>query len=106
VLHFDGSVPVEYWRSFWAFLSGGVDSSAIVALMGRHTAEQVKTFSLGFDIGGAYDELDDARKVAQHLGTDHHELRVGADELVKAVRTLVYHYDEQQIVVGALVTTA
>ena len=74
--------------------------------MRRHTSGAGEDVSLGFDVGGAYDELDDARRVARHLGTGHHELRVGADELVKAVRTLVYHYDEQQIVVGALVTTA
>jgi asparagine synthase (glutamine-hydrolysing) len=77
-----------------AFLSGGVDSSAIVALMRRHADDPVQTFSLGFDVGGAYDELDDARAVAQHLGTEHRELRVCAQELVDAVGALVYHYDE------------
>src|SRR5207248_8528815 len=65
-----------------AFLSGGVDSSAIVALMKRHASGPVRTFSLGFTIGGAYDELSDARAVAQHLGTEHHELRVEEIDLV------------------------
>ena len=77
-----------------AFLSGGVDSSAIVALMKRHATGPVKTFSLGFTIGGAYNELSDARAVATHLGTEHHELKVEHADLVQTLRTLVYHYDE------------
>ena len=77
-----------------AFLSGGVDSSAIVALMKRHATGSVKTFSLGFTIGGAYNELSDARAVATHLGTEHHELKVEHADLVQTLRTLVYHYDE------------
>jgi asparagine synthase (glutamine-hydrolysing) len=77
-----------------AFLSGGVDSSAIVALMKRHATGPVQTFSLGFRIGGAYNELADARMVAAHLGTEHHELEVEHVDLVETLRTLVYHYDE------------
>jgi asparagine synthase (glutamine-hydrolysing) len=77
-----------------AFLSGGIDSSAIVALMKRHASGAVKTFSLGFDIGGEYNELYDARVVAQSLGTEHHELHVQDIDLVQTLRTLVYHYDE------------
>ncbi len=77
-----------------AFLSGGVDSSAIVALMQRHATGPVKTFSLGFSIGGAYNELSEARAVARYLGTEHHELNVEHVDLVATLRTLVYHYDE------------
>jgi asparagine synthase (glutamine-hydrolysing) len=77
-----------------AFLSGGVDSSAIVALMRRYTREPVKTFSLGFSIGGAYNELLEAQHVARSLGTEHHELRVEHVDLVAVLRTLIYHYDE------------
>lgn len=77
-----------------AFLSGGVDSTAIVALMKRHASGPVKTFSLGFTIGGAYNELSEARRMAEHLGTEHHELRVEHAELVSTLRKLVYHYDE------------
>ena len=77
-----------------AFLSGGVDSSAIVALMKRHATGPVKTFSLGFHLGGAYNELPAARQVAEHLGTEHHELDVEHTDLVQVLRTLVYHYDE------------
>lgn len=77
-----------------AFLSGGVDSSAIVALMKRHATGPVKTFSLGFNVGGAYNELSDARLVAEALGTEHYELEVGHEDLVRTLQTLVYHYDE------------
>ena len=77
-----------------AFLSGGVDLSAIVALMQRHATGPVKTFSLGFSIGGAYNELSEARGVARYLGTEHHELEVEHIDLVSTLRTLVYHYDE------------
>lgn len=77
-----------------AFLSGGVDSSAIVALMKRHASGPVKTFSLGFKVGGAYNELSDARLVAKALGTDHYELEVDHEDLVGTLQTLVYHYDE------------
>jgi asparagine synthase (glutamine-hydrolysing) len=77
-----------------AFLSGGVDSSGIVALMRRHTNGRVKTFSLGFTAGGKYDELPDARRVADHLDTEHYELRIESVDLVQTLRKLVYHYDE------------
>jgi asparagine synthase (glutamine-hydrolysing) len=77
-----------------AFLSGGIDSSTIVALMKRHITGSLRTFSLGFSIGGIYNELADARQVAEYLGTDHYELQVDDVDLVQAVRTLVYHYDE------------
>lgn len=77
-----------------AFLSGGVDSSAIVALMKRHATGPVKTFSLGFNVGGAYNELSDARVVADALGTDHYELVVGHEDLIRTLQNLVYHYDE------------
>lgn len=77
-----------------AFLSGGVDSSAIVALMKRHANGPVKTFSLGFTVGGAYNELSDAAQVAKHLNTEHHELLVEHVDLVQTLRKLVYHYDE------------
>ncbi|MGH2722678.1 MAG: asparagine synthase (glutamine-hydrolyzing) [Actinomycetota bacterium] len=77
-----------------AFLSGGVDSSAVVALMVRSATEPVQTFSLGFTVGGAYDERADAREVAGALGTEHHELLAEHVDLVETLRTLVYHYDE------------
>lgn len=77
-----------------AFLSGGVDSSAIVALMKRHATGKVKTFSLGFSIGGAYNELSDAKRVAQYLDTEHYELHVGHIDMVQTLQKLIYHFDE------------
>jgi asparagine synthase (glutamine-hydrolysing) len=77
-----------------AFLSGGVDSSAVVALMTRHAPDRVKTFSLGFTGLAAYNELSDAREVSRYLGTDHRELEVRPSGLVGVLEKLVYHYDE------------
>lgn len=77
-----------------AFLSGGVDSSAVVALMKRHATGPVKTFSLGFDVGGAYNELSEARRMAAYLGTEHYELQVSHAKLFDSLRTLAYHFDE------------
>lgn len=75
-----------------AFLSGGVDSSAIVAAMARQLAEPVKTFSIGFDVE-AFDETEHAREVAQLYGTDHHEFRVEPDAM-EVLPKLVWHYGE------------
>jgi asparagine synthase (glutamine-hydrolysing) len=75
-----------------AFLSGGIDSSLVVALMQRHSAAPVNTFSVGFAVPG-YDESRFARRVAEHLGTRHHELQVTPDA-VEVLPRLVWHYDE------------
>ncbi|HWL80064.1 MAG TPA: asparagine synthase (glutamine-hydrolyzing) [Roseomonas sp.] len=68
---------------FGAFLSGGLDSSLIVALMARLHPAPVKTYSIGFDTG--FSETGPAERVARHLGTDHHALTVGAADLVRAM---------------------
>ena len=75
-----------------AFLSGGVDSSTIVCMMSEIMDRPVQTFSIGFD-DPSYNELDYARAVAQHFGTDHHELVISPD-IVGLVDTLVGHLDE------------
>ncbi len=75
-----------------AFLSGGIDSSLVVGLMSQTSGARVKTFSIGFD-EPAFDELEHARRVAQHFGTDHHELVVTPDA-VGILDRLVSHFDE------------
>ncbi len=75
-----------------AFLSGGVDSSAVVAAIARQTSQPVKTFSIGFDIPG-YDETRYARQVARRYGTDHHEFRLEA-RATEGIGRLAWHYGE------------
>ena len=75
-----------------AFLSGGVDSSAVVASMGRVSQQPVRTCSIGFDHGG-FDETVYARQVAAHLHTQHLERRVSADDYA-LLDTLAAMYDE------------
>ncbi len=75
-----------------AFLSGGVDSSAVVGLMAEASPRPVKTFSIGFD-EPQFDELEHARAVARHFGTDHHEFVVRPDAL-SILDDLVSHFDE------------
>jgi asparagine synthase (glutamine-hydrolysing) len=75
-----------------AFLSGGVDSSLVVGLMSELSHSRVKTFSIGFD-EPAFDELEHARRVADHFGTDHHEFVVKPDG-VGILDRLISHFDE------------
>ena len=76
-----------------AFLSGGVDSSAIVALMQQQSTRPVKTFTVGFEEAG-FDESPHARAVAKHLGTDHAELFVTVAEAQAVIGQLPAMYDE------------
>ena len=75
-----------------AFLSGGIDSSLVVGLMSEVSGARVKTFSIGFE-EPVFDELDHARRVADHFGTDHHEFVVKPDG-VAILDRLVSHFDE------------
>lgn len=76
-----------------AFLSGGVDSSTIVALMQAQSSQAIKTFSIGFHEEG-YNEAEHAKAVARHLGTDHTELYVTPREAMSVVPRLPSLYDE------------
>jgi asparagine synthase (glutamine-hydrolysing) len=84
--HLVSDVPVG------AFLSGGLDSSAVVAIMARESGQRVKTFSVGFR-EDRYNELPHARQVAQWYDTDHHELLVEPNDL-KALDELLSGFDE------------
>src|SRR4051794_5390221 len=76
-----------------AFLSGGIDSSAIVALMAGVMGEPVKTFTIGFEDRDGFDERPFARKVAQRFGTEHHE-SVVHPKAVELIERLVWHHDQ------------
>lgn len=75
-----------------ALLSGGIDSSAVVGLMAKHSSKPVKTFSIGFEEKD-YSELAYARLVAEHFKTDHHEFIVKPD-VIEILPKLAWHYNE------------
>lgn len=79
-----------------AFLSGGVDSSAVVAAMARHSAQPIRTYAIGFEGGEAerlYNELPYARRVAELFGTEHREIVVRPD-VIGLLPKLIWHMDE------------
>ena len=98
--HMVSDVPIG------AFLSGGIDSSAVVALMARHSDQPVNTYSIGYE-GGAtesyYNELDYAQQVASLFGTRHHEIRV-APNVAELLPRLLWHVEEP-IADSAMATT-
>ncbi len=79
---------------FGVFLSGGVDSSANVALMSELMGQPVRTFTVGFHDSKELNELDSARAISQRFGTDHHEVMIGREEMQKFLPELVFHQDE------------
>jgi asparagine synthase (glutamine-hydrolysing) len=91
---FDESVRIRMIADvpLGAFLSGGIDSSCVVASMALQSPAPVKTFSIGFE-ESAFNELEYARLVAHRYGTDHHEIVVRPDS-VALVSQLVRHFDE------------
>ena len=87
-LHLESDVPLA------AFLSGGIDSSLVVALLCKHFMPGLPTFHMGFD-EVAYDESRHARAVAQHCGSQHHESRMAAGEgTPELFQRIVAHYDQ------------
>ncbi len=75
-----------------AFLSGGIDSSAVVAMMAQHSERPVKTFAIGFEEED-FNELEHARVVSEHFGTEHQEFVVKPDAL-EILPKLIWHYNE------------
>src|SRR5207253_2332687 len=77
---------------FGAFLSGGIDSSVIVALMSKHSGERVNTYSVGF-AEEPYSELSAAKIVADRFGTRHNELVVSYDDVIDGLATATRYLD-------------
>jgi asparagine synthase (glutamine-hydrolysing) len=79
---------------FGVFLSGGVDSSANVALMSELTDRPVRTYTVAYSDAEELNELDSARAVAGRFKTDHHEVLIGEDDMLRFLPELVFHQDE------------
>jgi asparagine synthase (glutamine-hydrolysing) len=79
---------------FGVFLSGGVDSSANVALMSELMSQPVRTYTVGFEDSKELNELEGAQAVAKRFGTDHHEVIIGQQDMQKLLPDLVFHQDE------------
>ncbi len=86
--HLVSDVPVG------VFLSGGIDSSAITSFASRHYGGRLKTFSAGFDFERGVNELPQARLVAEHFGTEHHELHISGSDLAQVIERLIRCHDE------------
>jgi len=87
-LHLRSDVPLG------VFLSGGLDSSAVVALLSPGASCGLKTFSVAYDFGPDYDETPYAREVAAAFSTDHHETRVTPRQFLDFVPSYIWHMDE------------
>ena len=79
---------------FGVFLSGGVDSSANVALMSEQMSRPVETFTVGFSDAEYLNELESARRIARQFGTNHHEVIISEKEMHEFLPSMVFHQDE------------
>ncbi|MHC4269576.1 MAG: asparagine synthase (glutamine-hydrolyzing) [Planctomycetota bacterium] len=76
------------------FLSGGIDSSAVVALLAPRVSERLKTFSVAYDFGNAFNETNYAKMVAKEFNTDHHELIITPNDFKNFIPQYIWHMDE------------
>jgi asparagine synthase (glutamine-hydrolysing) len=79
---------------FGVFLSGGIDSTANVALMAERMTQPVRTFTVGFADTPRFNEIEEARFVARRFNTDHHEILISQDELIDFLPQMIFHQDE------------
>jgi asparagine synthase (glutamine-hydrolysing) len=86
-IHLRSDVPLG------VFLSGGLDSSSIAAVVANLRDEPIQTFSVGYD-EDQYSELAAARQVAEHVGTEHHEITLGPQEFMESLPQMIWHEDE------------
>ena len=77
-----------------AFLSGGIDSSIIVGLMARNSSKPVKTYSIGYKDMPMFDETEYAREVARLHHTDHHEIKLGSQDIIDVIPDVLDSFDE------------
>jgi asparagine synthase (glutamine-hydrolysing) len=87
-LHLRSDVPLGL------FLSGGVDSAVVLALMSREAGERVQSYTVGFDVQTPDNELLQARRIAAHFGAQHHERVIDAQTWWDGLLKTVYHHDE------------
>ncbi len=86
--HLLADVPVG------AFLSGGIDSSVLVGLMKEHIGPDFQTFAIGFEGHDLFDETGDAKRVAEHFGTEHYEQKLAPSDLLNALDDITKQLDE------------
>jgi asparagine synthase (glutamine-hydrolysing) len=79
---------------FGVFLSGGIDSTANVALMAQLMTQPVRTFTVGFKDAPEFNEIEEARFVAREYQTDHHEILITQNELIEFLPQMIFHQDE------------
>ncbi|MCM8537450.1 MAG: asparagine synthase (glutamine-hydrolyzing) [Lentisphaeraceae bacterium] len=93
--HIESSVKLRMQADvpYGAFLSGGVDSSLISALMQKNSTEKINTFTIGFE-NNQFNEANEAKKIAQHLGTNHHELYCTEKDALDLIPNLQDIYDQ------------
>ncbi len=77
-----------------AFLSGGIDSSIVVAVMAKHAGQPIKTFSIGFTDDALYDETRYSREVAKMYQTDHHEFKISERDMLDVLPSVLASFDE------------